>query len=153
MNNIIFLDIDGVLNYDYWYHSEEYANLEFDAEYDIDPKCVNLINKLCEECNASIVISSSWKINNYYKSRLERAGLKYILDKTPDLIYLGKGNYSRGEEIDLWLDLHKVDNYVIIDDVDAFTENQQLHFVKVNSSVGFDEYDYNLAKNILNYAK
>ena len=147
---IIFLDLDGVVNYTKWYISEEYQGLTSDQELDIDPSVIIRLNQLCDECNANIVISSSWKINPYYKDRLERAGLKNIIDKTPDLIWLKPGNYSRGEEIDFWLNNHdNIENYIIIDDVDAFTEKQQEHFLKINPMYGFTDEDFSVAKNML----
>lgn len=58
---------------------------------------------------------------------------------------------SRGSEIDEWLQMHpEVTNYVIIDDRTDFTENQQPHFVHVDSYVGLTDEDVELAIGILN---
>ena len=64
---IIFLDIDGVLNHDQWYVSKEYQAIyqNEDNELDIDPKCAERINKICEQTDAKIVISSDWRISWY----------------------------------------------------------------------------------------
>lgn len=49
---IIFLDVDGVLNY------RDYIN---DATNDIDPSKVQMIADLCDKTNAKVVITSSWR--------------------------------------------------------------------------------------------
>lgn len=147
---IIFLDCDGVLNYDKWYHSDEYRKLSIDNELDIDPKVVKRLNKLCSETDSKIVIASSWKVNTYYKNRLERAGLKNIIGKTPDFIFIKGNDYCRGEEIDMWLKSHdNIENYIIIDDIKDFYEEQIPHFLHINPFVGFTDEDYLVAKNML----
>ncbi len=62
-NSILFLDIDGVLN------SEDYASLYTEKEWDnltyierhIDDKAVQLINYICDNTKAQVVISSTWR--------------------------------------------------------------------------------------------
>ena len=138
---IIFLDIDGVLNHDQWYVSKEYQTLyqNEDNELDIDPKCAERINKICEQTGAKIVISSDWRISWYGTIvRLQRGGIntEYIIGKTPEL---------------LWLDFHlDINNYVIIDDRTDFKPNQQEHFIHINPHCGITDEDMNKAINILN---
>lgn len=157
---VIFLDIDGVLNYDKWYTSEEYQNLFYkdDVELEIDPACSERINKICTETNSKIVITSDWRISSWYGTiiRLKRGGINedYILDKTPERPWFNiKGyDYSRGAEINDWLEQHpECTNYVIIDDREDFKEEQKMHFVHVNKSEGFTENLMEKALNILKY--
>ena len=54
---IIFLDVDGVLNY------RDYIN---DATNDIDPSKVQMIADLCNKTNAKVVITSSWRGSKIY---------------------------------------------------------------------------------------
>ena len=109
MNKIIFLDIDGVCNSKNWYKSEEYFNNDY-MDPDLDPKVLYRLNKLCDDTEAKIVISSSWKVDKSYKSRLEYAGLRNIIDSIPDLIFtVSPDLYSRGLEINTWLDNNKID--------------------------------------------
>lgn len=60
MANYIFLDVDGVLNNYNWllktYHDKDSA-----IAWDLDPKCVYWLADLCKNCNAKIVLSSSWR--------------------------------------------------------------------------------------------
>lgn len=147
---IIFLDCDGVINYTRWYTSEEYMNLAPDAELDIDPKVVERLNNLCYYTRAQIVISSSWKIDKYYKSRLEKAGLENIIDKTPDFVFYTGADYCRGDEIAAWLRWHdRIENYIIIDDCKDFYDDQLPHFLHINPMYGFTDDDYLVAKNML----
>ncbi len=152
-NKIIFLDVDGVLNYTLWYIDDRNPG-NLNGEEDVDPLCIERINRLCQETDAKIVISSDWRIDSSWQRRLERAGLKYIIDKTPITIFGSYGScyhFTRGEEIQMWLEWHpEVENYVIIDDRIDFTEEQKPHFVQINSYRGLSDEDCILAKNILN---
>jgi len=98
--NIIFTDIDGVLNPDWTTKWKRRA--------------VRMYNKICEEFNLIPVITSTWRIN-YTKEELQeifkKQGIKaIILDYTPNL------EDDRGLEIKSWLDSNSYDNFVIIDD-------------------------------------
>ena len=150
--NVIFLDVDGVLNYTNWYYSDRNPG-NLNGEEDVDPQCIERVNKLCEETNSEIILSSDWRIDDSAFSRLERAGLKKILDKTPIPVFGNYGatyHFTRGEEIQMWLEWHpEVTNYVIIDDRTDFMDNQKSHFVHVDSYYGFTDEDYNLALTIL----
>lgn len=155
---VIFLDIDGVLNYDNWYVSNEYQKLQWneDNELDIDPACAERINNICKETGAKIVISSDWRISWYGTTmRLERGGInpEYILDKTPERMWINIPNFdhSRGAEIEDWLVFHpECKKYAIIDDRTDFKENQKPYFVHVNPHIGLtDELMFKVI-NILN---
>ena len=59
-NNIIFLDIDGVLNSRLYY---ETLNKPRTTRYDdICPQRLEWLNNLCKETNSVVVITSSWRI-------------------------------------------------------------------------------------------
>ena len=154
INKIIFLDIDGVLNYILWYIDDRNPGNLYGQEGDLDPFCIDRINKLCEETNSKIVISSDWRIDRGYKDRLELAGLKNIIGHTPITIfdtYDSIDHFTRGEEIQMYLKQHpNINKYVIIDDRTDFTNEQKQFFVKVNSYIGLTDENCELAKNILN---
>lgn len=160
---IIFLDIDGVLNYTNWYVSERYQNMQYDEnnELEIDPACAERIINICNETDAKIVITSDWRLSWYGTIlRLGRGGIpeSYILDKTPERIWLkllGNKNVnidiSRGAEINDWLEFNpECTNYVIIDDRTDFKENQNDNFVHINPMYGITDEDMNKAIAILN---
>lgn len=143
----------GVLNYTLWYYDDRNPGNLNGQEGEIDPLCVDRINLLCEKMQAQIVISSDWRIATNYKERLERAGLKNIIDKTPVTLFGTYGStyhFTRGEEIQMWLEWHPATkNYVIIDDRDDMTCEQLSHFVKVNPYRGFTDDDLEKAMQIL----
>lgn len=150
---IVFLDIDGVCNSYEWYIKKEKPTIDEHFDEDIDPEVINRINKLCEKTCTKIVISSSWRIDSYYKQRLEKANLKNIIGHTPITIFGMVGHthhFTRGEEIQMWLEWHpEVTNYVIIDDDEDFMKEQLSHFIKTDPYKGFTENDYNKAFKIL----
>lgn len=155
---VIFLDIDGVLNYTKWYVDERNPGNINGEEGEIDPLCIERVVRICNETNAKVVISSDWRLSWCGTIfRLSRMGLPedLILDKTPEFIWLKSINpnidCSRGSEIQAWLDEHKeCTNYVILDDRTDFSDKQNPHFVHINSYIGLTDKDTDLAINILN---
>lgn len=147
------MTVDGVLNYTLWYYDDRNPGNLNGEEGDIDPLCVKRINLLCEKTGAKIVVSSDWRIATNWQNRLERAGLENIIDKTPITVFGQYGktyHFSRGEEIDMWLQWHpEVKNYVIVDDREDMMEHQLDHFVKVNPYRGFTDEDMEKALIIL----
>ena len=153
---VIFLDIDGVLNYTQWYVDDRNPGNLDGEEGDLDPLCVNRIINICNNTGAKVVISSDWRISWYgTQLRLGRMGLdeNYILDKTPERIWINIPGFdhSRGAEINDWLEMHpECEKYVIIDDRTDFKDNQQPFFIHVNPFVGFTDENMNKAIDLLN---
>lgn len=153
---IIFLDIDGVLNYDLWYQSERYKEIfQNGTELDIDPLCAERINKICKETNAKIVVSSDWRYNwKECLNRLKNSGLDItnIIGKTSEFDKLDFNYPSlRSKEIDEWLkNADNIEHYMIIDDIDDFTDEQLLHASCTSSFEGLTENDTNEIINFLN---
>ena len=85
--NILFLDIDGVLNFAAPNTSNSYGGRFLHGE-EIEPKLVKKFNKICKEIpNLKIVISSSWRGNMKRTIwALRNAGFEYIetiIGRTP----------------------------------------------------------------------
>ena len=165
---VIFLDIDGVLNYTQWYVSDRNPGNINGQEGDIDPLCIERVLRICKETGAKVVISSDWRISwEGTLMRLERMGLTrdIVIDKTPELIWTRMSmhdymlseededyEFSRGREVDLWLEAHpECTNFVIIDDRMDFTDEQEPHFVKVNPMCGLTDDNVDIAIMILNH--
>lgn len=159
---IVFMDVDGVLNYTKWYVDDRNPGNLYGQEGDIDPYCVNRIVNICKQTGAEIVLSSDWRISKSSIPRLERAGFPegLICDQTPELIWeclnyydseVDSYDHSRGKEIDLWLKEHDdIYDYVIIDDREDFTETQKrFHFIHVDPYVGFTDENMHKAIEIL----
>jgi hypothetical protein len=151
--NLIFLDVDGVLNN--WHSMTEGIHI-------IPEKCV-MIKRLCKECDAKVVISSTWRLGKSLKELQEffwRVGLggDNIIGMTPR--YVNKDNFPeatdiRGYEILQWLvdnPLHSgfLKSYVIIDDDSDMTEDQlKNNFVKTDMRTGFTWRHYDHCVKIL----
>lgn len=124
--NIIFLDIDGVLNCQIFYTNRKKSKSIIEHPQDqICTERVEWLNQLCKDVNAKVVISSTWRHSglDYCKDVLKKAGATFdIIDKTPDLRHEG---CVRGNEINLWIEKNKemlgvwrsdFNSYAIIDD-------------------------------------
>lgn len=125
----IFLDIDGVLwDWNYLKQVESKANTIVRADSVLNPKSVQALNSLIgileRGYDTRLVVSSSWRNIKAKRERnylLYDFGLKY--DKPIDHTILREDMerpFTRGEEIQEYLDSHKISsvdgNYVIIDD-------------------------------------
>lgn len=144
---IIFLDCDGVINSIQWEVARKdmpSGSVVGDA---IDPRAIKRVVDVCAATGARIVMSSDWRINwPFARTRLEKAGLPegLIIDRTPVLnTFPTLHHYSRGEEIQSWLDSNDdIYDYIIIDDREDFLPEQiPLHLVHTNNWVGFSEND------------
>lgn len=138
---IVFLDIDGVL---------------FDmSKNDFYPNAIALLDRLCLETGAMIVISSSWRIMYGLEDTIKRlnvAGLKTeIIDATPyeqewhRNILITK---PRGEEILQWITQNPpVHQYVILDD--RKIKGHDGNFVQTDGFIGLTEKDINKSLEVL----
>lgn len=145
---IIFLDIDGVLNCQIFYDEQPFPKDEEVEDYKKSQLCskrISWLNELCEETNAVIVISSSWRSGETIESMqimMNNSGATFkIIGLTP---YTG---YERGTEIAKWLrdninkesygcnyyDFYK---YAIIDDDNDMLLTQQYNFFQVDNYSG-----------------
>lgn len=72
-------------------------------------------------------MSSSWRIGvtiDYIRDLFKEVGIvAEVIDFTPDLL-----DTTRGKEIEQWLNNNLVNKYVIIDDGNDMTPEQQSHF-------------------------
>lgn len=142
---VIFLDIDGVLNY-------KECTARCGKYMGIDDDKVLLLAHLVKKTGAKIVLVSTWKENwytgvnkhmqddmaNYLDKKLRVAGLT-IFDKTPDKY---EGHYlGRGEGIVVYIHKHNVKRFVILDDCQYDYDACDLtdYWVKTNYDVGLTE--------------
>jgi hypothetical protein len=166
MNNvkpIIFLDIDGVFNCQLFFESKQYKDyreakkqlkkdvkkgkierLDFYTSQ-ICKERVQWFNILCEEINAEVVVSSSWRSGKTIEELQEIfdycGGTFKVISKTEHL------GFERGIEISKWLkdnikpethgcnyyDFHK---YAIIDDDSDMLLNQRFNFFQTDNYSG-----------------
>lgn len=153
----IFLDVDGILNSVKFFEEKSQAKRwkEFKDKLDkhiawgvcnINPKAVKLLNKLVAETKAKIVVTSSWRGDIALQTIFSLAGIiEPIYGETPRLY-----SQYRGQEIQQWLNEHKCDKYVILDDDRDFFDSQLPYFVHIDRRVGLTESDMNKSISILN---
>lgn len=163
MNNIIFLDIDGVLNCQLHYKSlqfKDYKEAKKQMRKDVKSERIDRLdyykgqisseriewfNELCKDVEADVVISSTWRMGKSIEELQEIfnycGGTFNIISKTEHL------GYERGIEISKWLKdnikpetygCHYFDfyRYAIIDDDSDMLLNQEMHFFKTDGYSG-----------------
>ena len=110
---IIFLDFDGVI-------VTERSNCGlFGLPTNFDPEAIDALNMLIKQTNADIVISSTWRhlfTFEELKTMLQDAGVRgKVIGITPKTE--SPFDYTRGEEISMWLqDNGNPTDFIIIDD-------------------------------------
>lgn len=154
---IIFLDIDGVLNFTGMYIARKELGIltkrivvNEDIGYfkdHIDLTALGLLMYIVKKTDAKIVISSSWRIGKTKEWFIE--GFKWlgwkkfpIVDMT---IVSTKYEDLRGDEINEWLESHPgIKQYIILDDSTDFYSHQ--NFYKLDLRTGLTYVD---AENII----
>lgn len=152
--NIIFLDVDGVLNCSSTRERVEHV-------IGIDDKYVDILAQIVKENDAVIVLTSSWQTDwyrdkdkndvyaNYLDKKLSKCGLKAI-DKT------GFTGYNRGAGIINWLENHEgYLGWIVIDD-EVFSDYKKFginaHLIKTSwsgSKAGLQEKHVRMARKLL----
>lgn len=135
LNNIIFLDFDGVLNLDIDDYSCKFPNKE----------PINNLNKFCTENNFKIVVISSWRKSLDYKEKLYKSGLSERIEILGATKSLDKDRES--EVIDYLENHHNTNKFIILDDGDFFELKK--YQVQTIFEKGFDDKKYNEAIELI----
>lgn len=163
MSKVLFLDIDGVLNSNFWNdnHQTEISNGTL-----IDEEKIKLLALLVKETGAEIILHSGWRFWFDAECKplcMEAAKLTALLAKenlyisgvTPDLTTEEIRNTKRfslvkADEILLWISLHNnVTEWVVLDDLDLHNEQIRQHQVKTDQTIGLTLADVRQAVKIL----
>lgn len=132
---VIFSDVDGVLR-------TERENID---EWNL--LSVITLKYILTELKAKLVISSDWRLTSpeLLKEKLKEYRLTDFLHEdwqTPHLVYkMSEYTGHRGREIEDWLDRNKVNDFIIIDDVFDFYEDQKDKVYLVDSQQGLRPRD------------
>jgi hypothetical protein len=163
--NIIFLDIDGILNtgrYIVYKVENNIANGQ-SCHLNFDPICMKNLRILINKFDAKIVVSSTWRIHkqwqdtDLYWNAILNNFKKYninperIIDITPNFSF----QKQRGEEIREWLQNNQhlnIENFVILDNDSDMCEFTQTKLAKCSWERGFTASIKNKAINILKNA-
>jgi len=151
---IIFLDIDGVLNY-------EDCPYMLGKYYFVDDEKLKLLKKLIDETDAKIVLSSTWRYGwldlddgkitedsySFQKlhSKFKEFGLNFY-SKTPNW------SHHRGDEIEKWLEecQEEIESFIIIDDNDDM-EPYLDQLIQTDYNVGLTKENIKEGIRLLNY--
>lgn len=142
--NVIFLDMDGVIN--------SLRSLSFGEL--VDMECARHVRRISKHADADIVLSSTWRIGNdthTIREMLYPMGLYRVIGRTCNN---GIG-MDRGDEINAWIEEFGCKNYVILDDDSDFTDYQkENHFIQTSADTGITEQDSTRAiRQILKVSK
>lgn len=163
MKRIIFLDIDGVLNSNFWrdtHHKEISDGTLIDAEK------VRLLSMLVKKTGARIVLHSGWKYwfdKELKPLRPEAERLRVMLEKeglslediTPDhsteeIRASKKFSLVKAGEILAWLaEQGDVSGWIVIDDLDLHSPEIERHQVKTDPGIGLTLSDVLKAERML----
>ena len=143
--NIIFLDVDGVLNCSADFGKTEPTYAKWTV---IEPSKLERILLLQKEFDAKIVLSSSWRNTEAGQKELNAVGINWV-SVTPE-------GGTRASQINAWLLENEFEgNFVVIDDDSSPEEHLKLQdkFVKTKFSEGFQDQHLELARKILSKGK
>lgn len=163
MSNVLFLDIDGVLNSNFWNESHQ---TEISDGTLIDEEKIKLLARLVKETDAKIILHSGWRF--WFDAELkplctEAKKLVELLAKenlcisgvTPDLTTeeirkTKKFSLVKADEILSWIGLHNdVTAWVVLDDLDLHNDQVRQHQVKTDPTTGLTLEDVEQAVKIL----
>ena len=135
--NIVFLDVDGVLNS----HNKliEVYNKTHKPHpgysYPFDEKCLENLKTIIKSTNSKIVITSTWRKTKIGINILLETLKEYNLD-TEVIGYTPILNTKRETEIKTYLNsLGYIPNFIIIDD-DSDFDGLNYHLIKTNQQFG-----------------
>ena len=163
MKKVVFLDIDGVLNSNFWNESHQ---REISDGTLIDESKVKMLCKLVKDTDAQIIMHSGWKYwfgSDLQPLRKEAENLRALLEKegltiagvTPDhateeIRKSKKFSLVKAGEILAWLEQHgDVDEWVVLDDLNLHNVKVARHQVRTDRRIGLTIEDVEKAKRIL----
>lgn len=152
--NVIFLDIDGVLNSDEWNASHQQ---EINDGILVDSDKIRLLQQIVEQTDAKLVLHSGWRFWFDEKMLPQRKEAKIFLhmlqscnlsiwDRTPDrctdeIKQTKQFSRVKGQEIKEWLAKHPdTEQWIVLDDI-ALPGLDQNHQVKTNTLLGLSKED------------
>lgn len=123
---LLFLDVDGVLN------SHKTGGL-----YALKRPCLKRLEKIVKETGCEIVLSSTWRKDEYALKRLKRV-LQYRGIKIKDVTPVDPKGF-RGEEVRLKMIEYMPDKVAILDDDSDFYDYQLKYFFQTDGEYGMTD--------------
>ena len=162
--NVIFLDVDGVLNSRFWNDTHQ---MEISKGRYIDIENVRALAELVRKTGSQIILHSGWRFwfddnlaptneeSQYLVNLLNNEGM-VISGFTPDLTTeeirkTKKFSKVKADEILTWLQKHpETENWVVLDDLDLHNDIVEKHQVRTDPECGLTEEDVEKSVKILN---
>jgi len=154
---IIFIDVDGPLAWGTWGDGKVTISggvEDFTIPYSWDKADCDALQKICEETNADLVVSSDWK-KHFTFNQLKQIFLHYgitagrLIDITTHQDLWNKLSrpsmeWQRASEIVKWVKDNKISNWISIDDIQLDKQYKWMkpripmwRHVQVNGDFGF----------------
>lgn len=136
--NVLFLDVDGVLN-------------SYQSSKQLDDSMIYHLGTIVSRVNLKVVLASAWRLYSdslvELEVRLAKDGIS-IFDTTVHLMpeKMSMPPVERCFEIQEWLDRHEVEKFAILDDDKK--ANIEGHFFKTDPDVGLTK---EIADSIVKY--
>lgn len=163
MYNVVFLDIDGVLNSNFWNENNE---REISNGTLVDIEKVKLLSTLVKSTESKLILHSGWRFwfdENLKPLRMEAEKFIEMLEKqglkldgvTPDLTTeeireTKKFSLVKAKEILQWLSENDgVQNWVVLEDLDLHNDVIEKSQIKTDATVGLTLDDIVRAEKIL----
>lgn len=163
MSKVIFLDIDGVLNSNFW---ETTRTKELSDGTLIDADKIALLGDLVHRTGARIILHSGWRFWYDADCKPLRAESQRLSDMlaaegmtiagvTPDLTTeeirrTRKVSLVKVQEILAWIAQHpETTGWVVLEDLDLHNEEVTRHQVMTDQTVGLTKADVETAVRIL----
>ncbi len=155
---VIFLDFDGVINNssivdDFIYYplknkDGSESNLIFSAENIYAIK--KLFHFVIKE-DIKIILSTSWR-NSFEVNLVDEAFKKFLGCYYEQKIIIGvtpidKQYKTRGQEVEGYLEGKNISDYIIIDDINSFSPEQNKHLIQTKSHKGLCLEDVDKIEN------
>lgn len=150
---VVFLDIDGVLNSATWIHDAgaRLGRRQVCGSADqIDPACVERLNRITDATGAVFVLSSAWRIVHCPTVAKANAFFSSVGVQAAFVGRTGNVGRWRGDQIDSWLRRRgqAVDCFIILDDADDMTVHMH-RLVQTSWQTGLQDADVELAIEML----
>ena len=165
MSKVIFLDIDGVLNSNFWNHTHQFDISDGTL---IDRDNIKMLAELVRRTGAEIILHSGWKYwfddgLNPLRSESEKLqtllleeGLR-ISSVTPDhateeIKRAKKFSLVKADEILAYVKAHQdVEEWVVIDDLDLHNAEVERHQLRTDAQVGLTAEDITVIEKLLSH--
>lgn len=160
---IVFLDVDGVLNSNFWNDSHQ---KEISAGVLIDEEKVRLLAEIIARTNARIILHSGWRFwldeqfmplrkeATHFTMLMKKYKLEFF-DRTPDLrteevLRTNKLSLVKASEILSWLSAHEdIERYLVLEDLDLHNDVVRAHQVQTDQTRGLTREDVEQAVHFL----